>query len=162
MDAITTGSKTMPLPEAAELIGRAYSSGRRDAQEHGLLIDRPRRDDDTDLNLGIPVEGGGTGRSYLVFRADLEKFRRLMWVEVKNDRDVPEVSSVASKRTLGLAIYLAGGTWLGIGEVDALRKVAAERPDLCAIYETGLNNRVEVVVYRERELREAVSEAWRS
>lgn len=159
MDATTT--KTMPLPEAADLIGRAHSSGRRDAQSRGQLIDRPRLDD-SDLNLGIPVEGGGVGRPFIVFRNDLAAFRRLVWVEVRRDRDVPELSAPASKRRLGLAIYVNGSVWLALGEVGVLREVAAARPDLCSVYETGLDNRVEVIVKGdERTLREAVSEAWR-
>ena len=141
------------LPEAAAALGRSPESARRDARLYGALRDRRG-----DVPVEVKVSGGGIGRHYRLDRGSMKRFRRLLFLE----REAPDLSDAASRQTLGLAIYLLGGMWLAIGEVGVLREVATERPDLCSVYETGADNRVEVVVNGDgRALREAVSKAWR-
>lgn len=141
------------LPEAAAAIGLPETVARYWAREHGVLRDRAG-DDPED----VPVRGGGIGRHFRLDRSSMRRFHRLLFL----NEPAPEVSDVASRRTVGLAIYPLGGMWLGIGEVDVLREVAAAQPNLCSVYETGADNRVEVVVRGDESvLREAVSEAWR-
>lgn len=140
------------LPEAAAALGLPDTVARYWAREHGVLRDRRG-----DVPVDVPVRGGGVGRHFWLDRSSMKRFRRLLFLE----REAPELSDAASRQTLGLAIYLLGGMWLAIGEVGVIREVAAARPDLCSVYETGADNRVEVVVFDEPALREAVSEAWR-
>lgn len=139
------------LPEAALRIGRHPTSARTDARNTGCLIDRT----DSELPERVPVSGGGVGVPYALRRDALRSFNRLLWL----DKEAPASDDAASQRTVGLAIYLDGDRWTGIGDTSVLRELAAERPDLLEVTVVAAN-RVEVTPLHEG-LQVAVELAWR-
>lgn len=140
------------LPEAALSIGRHPTSARTDARTTGYIIDRT----DAELLARVPVERGGIGVPYALRRGALRSFNRLLWL----DEEAPATDDAASQRTVGLAVYMDGVRWTGIGDTSVLRELAAERPDLLEVTVVAAN-RVEVTPLHEG-LQVAVELAWRS
>lgn len=111
------------IPEAASLIRRNEFSARRDIRESNMLVDRRVPGE----LVGIPARK--LGQAWTVNRSDLEKFKRVAFV------DTAAPAAAGRSRELGLLVYTGyeGDTWVAVGNVWSLITLSADKPDICSV-----------------------------